>query len=210
MPDQAAAGLPALLDGLDPRPGRVRGEEGLARRIAAAPAGRRGERPVRLVAERLYRLAALKPPDPAPPGRARAAAPDDRDLLLRRLRAFHAEIGDGAAVNERHLDARVADGRLVLWEVDGQPVSMAARTATVAGSARIGPVYTPAGPRGRGCAGAAVAAAVRCGPADGPRETVLFADRGNPTSNALYERLGFVPAEDCAVFACEAGAAGSG
>jgi hypothetical protein len=205
MPPEAAAALPALLAGLDPRPGRVRGEERLAARVAAALAeqGGGGE-PVRLLGERLYRLGELRPPRPAPPGRARSATPGDRDLLRGWLRRFHADIGhDPSAANERQLDARIAEGRMVLWEADGQPVSMAGLTAGPAGVARVGPVYTPAALRGRGYAGAAVAAAARGVAAAGPRGLVLFADRANPTSTALYERLGFVPVEDCAVFACD-------
>jgi len=30
----------------------------------------------------------------------------------------------------------------------------------------------------------------------GPREVVLFTDLANPTSNALYQRLGFRPVSD--------------
>jgi predicted GNAT family acetyltransferase len=36
-----------------------------------------------------------------------------------------------------------------------------------------------------------------------PGEVVLFADLGNPTSNALYQRLGFRPIEDRTVVAFE-------
>lgn len=203
LPPKAAVALPALLAQLDPQPTRVRGEDGPAQTVASALAGRHG-RTDRLVGERLYRLASLRPPHPAPPGRARPATVDDRDRLLGWLRQFQIDIGNGPdAANPRNLDARIADGRMTLWEADGQPVSMASTTVPAAGSARIGPVYTPAALRGRGYAGAAVAAVARRGLDDGLREIVLFADRADPTSNALYERLGFVPVGDYAVFACD-------
>ena len=38
------------------------------------------------------------------------------------------------------------------------------------------------------------------GPEDGLREVVLYTDLANPTSNALYQRLGYRPVEDRVVF----------
>jgi RimJ/RimL family protein N-acetyltransferase len=208
MPPEAADALPALLAGLDPLPAQVRGEESLAGRVAAGLAGRTGTRPARLVAERLYRLAQLSPPHPAPPGRARLARAGDRDLLLEWLGRFEADIGHGAgAANPRRLDAWLADGEITLWEAEGRPVSMAALRGLPAETGRIGPVYTPTELRGRGYAAAAVTAAARRGLDDGLREILLFADLANPTSNALYARLGFVPVEDCAHFVCRRAAA---
>jgi hypothetical protein len=42
--------------------------------------------------------------------------------------------------------------------------------------------------------------------AEGPREVVLFTDLANPTSNALYQRLGYRPVTDRAVLRFEPGA----
>lgn len=67
---------------------------------------------------------------------------------------------------------------------------------TVAGMARVALVYTPPEQRGRGYAGAATAAVSRAARAAGVREVLLFADLDNPTSNALYQRLGYRPLED--------------
>lgn len=65
------------------------------------------------------------------------------------------------------------------------------------GVARIGPVYTPAEHRGRGYASAAVAAVSRRLLADGSR-VCLFTDQANPTSNKIYQQLGFRPVVDMA------------
>ena len=75
--DDAAGGGRALRRGLavlEPRPVQVRGEVAVAGRIAEGLAEHRGARVVRLVAERLHRLAELRPPHPAPAGQARLVA----------------------------------------------------------------------------------------------------------------------------------------
>jgi predicted GNAT family acetyltransferase len=73
---------------------------------------------------------------------------------------------------------------------------MAGAQRPAAGVVRVGPVYTPPEHRGRGY-GAAVTAAVSQAALDaGAAGVVLFTDLANPTSNALYERLGYRPVED--------------
>jgi predicted GNAT family acetyltransferase len=75
-------------------------------------------------------------------------------------------------------------------------VSMAGLTRQVAGTIRVGPVYTPPGLRRRGYAGAVTAAVSRAALDAGADEVLLFTDLANPTSNSLYQRLGFQPVED--------------
>ena len=93
-------------------------------------------------------------------------------------------------------DDRLSYGGLTLWEVAGEPVAMAGRTRDVAGVGRVAPVYTPPAQRQRGY-GAAVTTAVTQSALDaGAAAVVLFTDQANPTSNALYQRLGYRPVED--------------
>ena len=70
--------------------------------------------------------------------------------------AWHAATGRSATAIDpaRAVDRPLANGELVLWEVDGVPVSLAGATAPIAGVTRVAPVYTPAALRGRGYAGA--------------------------------------------------------
>jgi GNAT superfamily N-acetyltransferase len=145
---------------------------------------------------RLYRLGepvALPPPA----GRSRVAGPGDRELLVRWWAEFHEAIHD---VGEDHpgavIDDRIGYGGITLWEVDGSPVSMAARSRPEAGMVRIQMVYTPAAHRGRGYAGAATSAAGRAALDLGASDVVLFTDLSNPTSNGLYQRLGYRPVLD--------------
>jgi hypothetical protein len=58
---------------------------------------------------------------------------------------------------------------------------------------RIGSAYTPPQLRRQGFARAAVAALARDLIERGAQEVFLFTDAENPTSNALYRRIGFAP-----------------
>jgi RimJ/RimL family protein N-acetyltransferase len=153
---------------------------------------------------RLFRLGELIRPEPGPEGAARLAVRRDRDLLTEWFDAFVRDVGDpprqdhGTAV-----DQRLGYGGLALWEVSGTPVSMAGVTRSVAGMVRVGSVYTPPALRGRGYAGAVTAAVSRAARDAGVREVVLFTDLANPTSNALYQRLGYRPVEDRVTFSFE-------
>jgi predicted GNAT family acetyltransferase len=146
---------------------------------------------------RLYALDRLLPPDPAPPGRARTALEADRDLLLAWLDAFHDEAAPpGPRETGQVVDDRLSFGGMVLWEHAGVPVSLAGRTKPAAGLARVGPVYTPPEHRGRGFGGAATAAVTQAALDGGAEGVLLFTDLANPTSNTLYQRLGFAPVTD--------------
>jgi GNAT superfamily N-acetyltransferase len=146
---------------------------------------------------RMYRLGQLRPPDPAPPGRARVAAPADSGLLVAWLEAFHHEaVNPGRPDMERTVADRLSYGGLTLWEAGDGPVSLAGVTRAVAGQARIGPVYTPPGRRGQGFGGAVTAAVSQAAKDAGAAEVLLYTDLANPTSNALYQRLGYRAVSD--------------
>ncbi|MFD7320985.1 GNAT family N-acetyltransferase [Streptomyces sp. NPDC059875] len=146
---------------------------------------------------RLYRLGDLTPPEPAPPGRARTAVAEDIPLAVAWMRNFARDIGeDGDVDYTPNIEPRVAEGRLHFWETDDGPVSMASISPIAAGQARISPVYTPAELRGRGYAGAVTGAVSRAALDAGAEQVLLFTDLANPTSNALYQRLGYRPVTD--------------
>ena len=138
----------------------------------------------------LYRLGTLTPPSPMPPGAARGAGPADQDLVARWMTAFFTDIGEG------HPAAPALPDDVTLWATEGVPVALATRSRPAHGMVRIQHVYTPPEHRRRGFAGAVTAAAARAALDAGATEVVLNADLANPTSNALYRRLGFQPVED--------------
>ncbi|MGH6962512.1 MAG: GNAT family N-acetyltransferase [Dongiaceae bacterium] len=142
---------------------------------------------------RLLALDAL-PKATAAPGVLRAAATPHIPVLTEWGGEFFAEVGLPSAERDlfvARLDEEIAAERLWLWEADGRPVSMLGYRETTARAARIGPVYTPRACRGRGFASAAVAEVSRRLLASGRSWCLLFADVENPTSTALYRRLGY-------------------
>ncbi|MFI5805928.1 GNAT family N-acetyltransferase [Streptomyces sp. NPDC051561] len=170
----------------------VNADRGAAEALAAEwPSSRTG------MEQRLYRLGELIPPEPAPPGRARTATVTDRDLLIEWFDAFGRDTGLPATRVGAAVDDRIAHGGLTLWlDTAGVPVSMAGVSRAVAGSVRVAPVYTPPGLRGRGYAAAVTAAVSAAARAAGVPEVLLFTDLANPTSNALYQRIGYRPLTD--------------
>ena len=150
------------------------------------------------VNQRLYRLAELSWPDPAPEGTGRIAADRDVPLLTEWFRAFAFEVHDLGRASGRAADVRerVSYGGITIWEAGGEPVAIAGATRQVAGMARIGPVYTPPGSRGRGYGSAATAAASQRLLAAGAEDVLLYTDLANPVSNSIYQRIGYRAVED--------------
>jgi GNAT superfamily N-acetyltransferase len=200
MSGGAAAGLAGALAERGCQPGGVNGPVAAAQEFAAAWQARTGEEASVERRSRLFRLAELRPPAGVT-GAARTAGAADRGLIALWLTAFGAEVGDKHERPADVVDERLSYGGLTLWEDDGRPVSLAGLTRRVAGQVRVGPVYTPPERRGRGYGGAVTAAVSRAALDAGAGEVLLFTDLANPTSNALYQRLGYEPITDYLVLA---------
>jgi predicted GNAT family acetyltransferase len=134
-------------------------------------------------------------------GRFRAADLDDLDLVHQWTVDFHAEAAGDERVPARAASrAKIERGLAWLWidVVDGleQPVSYTGGAVPVRGVHRIGPVYTPPEFRAHGYASACVAQVSNLERAAGASEICLFTDQANPTSNKIYQALGYVPVAD--------------
>ncbi len=124
-------------------------------------------------------------------GALREASAGERALLVEWERAFVSEAGAGmAAEAERSVDSRLENRAQFVWD-DGGAVSTLVLSPQVAGTVRIGPVYTPPERRCRGYASSAVAAVCQRALAAGARRCALFTDLANPTSNKIYAAVGF-------------------
>ena len=156
---------------------------------------------------RLFELDRLIEPPPVE-GRLRPAQPDEEKLVLRWYEAFIVDADEqggrpagtsahepqGAGVVRRNMQ----EGRILVWEdISGEPVSLVGASQPAYGVSRVGPVYTPSNDRRRGFASAAVAEVSRRILAQGVR-ACLFTDQANPTSNKIYQRLGYRAVVDMA------------
>src|SRR3954469_4331036 len=156
---------------------------------------------------RLFELHELTPVAEVPGG-LRAATYDDLDVAVPWFAAFMADADEQAgrtrgsspheAIDEESVRRRIDRGQLWLWVDDaGERVHLTGVNPPAFGVARIGPVYTPPSQRRRGWASAAVADVSARLLRDGVTPC-LFTDQANPTSNAIYQRLGFEPVTDMA------------
>ncbi len=182
----------------DELPG-VLGPAGAARTLADTWSARTGRVAVRVMQERIFRLDRVIPPRFAP-GRCREAEERDRPLLAAWWQAFHAEAlpeapPDDAAEAADRLLRRM--GRIAyLWEDAGEVVTLAGAGGPTPHGIRIGPVYTPPDRRGRGYASNLVAAVSQLQLVSGRSFCFLFTDLANPTSNHIYQTIGYEPTVD--------------
>lgn len=199
MPEDAAVLLAGALHERGEEVGGVNGALPATRALAEESARLQG-RVVEVVEQtRLFGLPRLVTPAPVA-GSFRLAVEADLDVVLAWWSAFHVDAMAQAGRThdpalEESLDPdgvarRVADSVVGLWEVDGEVVHLTGWNPPAYGVSRVGPVYTPPERRGRGYASAAVAEVSQRILAAGDR-ACLFTDLANPTSNRVYEALGY-------------------
>lgn len=134
---------------------------------------------------------------PSAPGGARPVTPEDKEQVIAWAIAFADEVLPEETDRERHvrlIDARLratADSGLWLWEDGGRPVSLSGYGGSTPNGIRIGPVYTPPEHRGRGYATSLVTKQSHWLLGAGRSLCFLYTDLDNPTSNALYRRIGY-------------------
>jgi uncharacterized protein len=201
--DDPAAVDTLVADNLPRQMPGVTGPTEQVRRFAETWNARGGPHATLASSERIYRLTTVIPARPTA-GTRRLATLQDRDLVIAWTEAFMREaFGSADAVEvaadvDRWLARR---GRTIhLWE-DGDPVSLCGVGGETPNGIRIGPVYTPPEARGRGYASALVAAVSQAELDAGRTFCFLFTDQANPTSNHIYQAIGYVPVRDVDAFA---------
>lgn len=129
-------------------------------------------------------------------GSLRHATIEDLEIVAAWTEAFRLEARLHVTAEQAAADVprALSNGTRYLWvDASGAPQGLIGGTLIAPTGARIGPVYTPPDGRGRGIGGAMVCALSEQLLACGAASVFLFTDASNPTSNALYRRIGFEP-----------------
>jgi predicted GNAT family acetyltransferase len=153
------------------------------------------------MAQRIYQLSRVIKQTRAA-GRIREPNQSD-DALMRKWRAAFSVDAEGMDADEAGKNAALPlrkSRRLILWEVEGTQVSMAGYSGSTPNGIRIAWVYTPPENRGKGFAGACVAALSQQLLDDGRKFCFLYTDLANSTSNHIYQTIGYEPVVDATVY----------
>ena len=128
-------------------------------------------------------------------GQARWAEQTQLELLTDWLDAFNEEVQETPRPDRQRLRATVARKierqELLVWEDEGRPVSVAGRSRPSPRGAAINCVRTPVEFRRRGYASACVAELSQRILDMGKVFCTLFTDVSNPTSNHIYQQIGY-------------------
>lgn len=193
--DAAEALVDALLEAGEALPG-VTGMAPGPSAVARAWTARAGGTARPGMSTRLMRLGTLQPPRDVP-GKLIRADWTYRPWLVKAMVGFTNDTPhDEPTPFEEEQAARLVDlalstGRAWLWEVRGGPVALVVHAPPAGDVYRINTVYTPPQQRRRGYAAAAAAELSQHLLDIGARDVVLYTDAANPTSNGVYERIGY-------------------
>lgn len=196
--------LAAIIEAVLPLQGQVPSLLGRVPWVQSAAAlwNERASRKAQLaVEERVFELRSVTWPRKAP-GELQLATTQDVELAAQWLSDFTVEALPEESTPEMGERARraIEEKRLYFWKIPEETgwraVSMVAASRTLPHGRNIGPVYTPPAERGKGYAGNATAALSQLLLDQGHHYTTLFTDLANPTSNKIYQAMGYVPVCD--------------
>jgi len=147
------------------------------------------------MSQRIYELTTVNPNIPKI-GRFRPAKEQDLSFLPYWIVDFHSNAGSTTQISDdieqykHHIDS----GRLhMLEDISGTVVSMTKITREMVSAAGVALVYTPPYFRGHGYASSVVAQISQLWLDKGFTRCVLYTDLANPTSNSIYQKIGYVP-----------------
>jgi hypothetical protein len=146
---------------------------------------------------RLYELRKVIPPKQVAGG-LRLAEMGDLSLVTGWLISFWDEVMGNIGPEEalQEAEQRIKKQEIHLWIDNARPVSMAAKSRPSTNGISIRLVFTPPEFRGHGYASAGVAALSQYCLDTGRKFCCLFTDVGNPTTNDIYQQIGYLPVTD--------------
>jgi uncharacterized protein len=173
-----------------PVPG-VLGPKDCARLFAKNWASKTGSSSRLKMSERIYACESVIVPILSR-GNLRTATSGDESLLVEWAGEFcrEAKIEDETAYTQAQIPKIIAQERLYVWD-DGEPVAMADLRRETAHGIAVSLVYTPPRARNKGYASSCVASVTKRMLDNGKRFCCLFTDLANPTSNGIYQRIGY-------------------
>jgi predicted GNAT family acetyltransferase len=175
--------------------GGVMTENTLAESFARAYAGLKGVKYKVNKRQRIYELLRVSSDIPYV-GNLRLANENDMAFLPYWGAGFDSECyGSAFSVLDKaeYSSYNISSGKLYILEDNGTPVSMAKSTREMKTVCGVGYVYTPPYLRGRGYATSCVAAVSRVILERGFLKCALYTDLANPTSNSIYQKIGYKP-----------------
>lgn len=126
-------------------------------------------------------------------GKLRALTEQEHSLAKEWVYQFCEDVNLPITMAEANVkaDELIQRGRLMGWEVDGEIVSMANASRPTKRNININFVYTPIKHRKKGFASDCVAALSQMMLDQGYQTTSLYTDLSNPTSNKIYQEIGY-------------------
>lgn len=177
-------------------PGVV-GEPEIAAAFAQAWEAKTGCSSETVMSQRIYRLDKVNEILRGP-GDLRNAEEADTELVARWIHDFSIDSREPVSYDTavRKANDSIGESSLYLWENDGKPVSMAKSARPTRHGVVISLVYTPPSLRGKGYATSCVTALSQLLLDRGYRFCSLYTDLSNPTSNHIYQNIGYRPVQD--------------
>ncbi|RYZ60967.1 MAG: GNAT family N-acetyltransferase [Proteobacteria bacterium] len=147
--------------------------------------------------QRIYQLTEVSMPFSVP-GHARVVEQVDFELLAEWSECFIDDCGlpRDSRSGEDYARRAIASKSRSLWIVEDKPVAMAGVSGPTPSGIRVSWVYTPNLYRGKGYASAVVAAISQQMLDEGRRFCFLYTDLANPTSNSIYQKIGYRAVSD--------------
>ena len=178
--------------------GGVMTESDLAIRFAEAYIASKGTTYKVNKNQRIYELSAVSSDIPRI-GNLRLAQESDMAFLPYWGEGFNSDCFGSSPVvlsDAGHYRYQISTGKLYILENNDTPVSMAKINREMLTVCGVGYVYTPPYFRGQGYASSCVAEVSRIILERGFTKCVLYTDLANPTSNSIYQKIGYNPVCD--------------
>jgi len=168
-------------------------EKTLAERFATTFAGTAGKKIIIGKNMRIYEL--MRVASGIPSAEIRPARESDMAFLPYWMDGFSCDCSIMPSLRQdaEEMRRQINMGSIHILEDGGTPVCMAKKQREIQKVCGVGGVYTPPWFRRKGYATACVAALSRLILSRGFEKCVLYTDLANPTSNSIYQKIGYTP-----------------